>query len=275
MIEPGPPKLSKWPFYLGDILLLAVAVWIMWSTRQPFHPAALFFLVASVGAGGWLCVTPFLAEHRGAMKLSETGALTTAVEQIQKVQAVGQQIAVATGNWQMLQEQSAKTALAAREIGERMTAEAQAFTEFMEKANDSEKAHLRLEVDKLRRSEGEWLQNMVYILDHIYALYQAGLRSGQPALLEQLGNFQSACRDSARRLGLVAFEAKPGEAFNEKTHQLADPKAQPPLHACIVETVATGYSFQGQLIRCAVVRVQSAEESVEAKSLIRGAELNL
>jgi len=33
--------------------------------------------------------------------------------------------------------------------------EAKAFADFMQKANDVEKSHLRLEVEKLRRSEGE------------------------------------------------------------------------------------------------------------------------
>ena len=141
-----------------------------------------------------------------------------------------------------------------------MSAEAKAFGDFMQKANDTEKGHLRLEVDKLRRGEGEWLQSTVRILDHVYALHLAGVRSGQPALTEQLGQFQGACREAVRRLGLVAFEAKPGEPFNEKTHQLLDPEAKPPSHARITETIATGYTFQGQLLRCALVGVQAAPE---------------
>src|SRR5438876_11806732 len=138
----------------------------MWITPRPFEPSPLFFLVACVGAGGWLCVVPFLAEHRAAAKVAESDTLSTAVEQIKDVQAVGEQIAVATANWQMLQEQSARTAVAAREVAERITAEGHALAEFMQKANDSEKAHLRLEVDKLRRGEGGWLQNVARTLDH-------------------------------------------------------------------------------------------------------------
>lgn len=262
MTDSAAPKLSKWPFYLGDLLLLVVATWIMYKSPEPFRAAPLFFLVVCVGSGAWLCVTPFLAEHRAAIKLADSGALTTAVEQIKNVQGVSDQIALATAQWQTLQEHSAQTAAAATEMGERMSAEAKGFADFMQKANDTEKAHLRLEVDKLRRGEAEWLQSAVRILDHVYALHQAGARSGQPALMEQLGSFQNACRDSVRRMGLVAFEAKPEEPFNEKTHQLADPEAKPPPHAQVVETIATGYAFQGQFIRCALVTVQSPPEPV-------------
>ncbi len=243
-----------------------LAAWIMYKTPEPFRASPLAFLVICVGAGGWLCVVPFLTEYRAGMKLAESGALTTTVEQIKNVEGVGERIAVATAQWQSLQEQSTKTAQAAREVADRMTAEAQAFADFMQKANDTEKAHLRLEVDKLRRAEGEWLQSAVRTLDHVYALHQAGVRSGQPALVQQLGNFQSACRDAVRRMGLVAFEAKRDEPFNEKTHQLVDAEAKPCSHAHVAETIATGYTFQGQMLRCAVVSVQTPAETLPEES---------
>jgi len=255
-----PPKLSKWPFYISDLLLLVLAACIVYKSPGPLLASPLFFLVVCVAGGGWLCVTPFLAEHRAALKLAESDTLTTAVEQIKNVQEVSERMAVATSQWQLLQEQSSKTALAAREIAERMSAEAKAFADFIQKTNDSEKAHLRLEVEKLRRGEGEWLQSLVQILDHVYALHQAGVRSGQSPLIEQLAQFQNVCRDAARRLGLVTFEAQPDEPFNEKTHQLLDPQAKPPAHARVAQTLATGYSFQGQLLRCALVSVDSPSE---------------
>src|SRR2546426_336848 len=109
MTEPVAPKLSKWPFYLGDLLLLVSATFIFYKSPEPFRAAPLFLVVACVGAGCWLCVTPFLAEHRAALKLAESGILAAAVEQIKNVGAVSEQIAIATTQWQTLQEQSAKT----------------------------------------------------------------------------------------------------------------------------------------------------------------------
>jgi hypothetical protein len=85
-----------------------------------------------------------------------------------------------------VQEGADKVARTSKEIAERMSAEAKAFMEFMQKANDSEKANLRLEVDKLRRSETDWLQVLVRMLDHVYALHLGAIRSGQPALIAQL-----------------------------------------------------------------------------------------
>src|SRR2546421_7087788 len=173
MPEPVLPKLAKWPFYLGDLLLLLLATWIIFKTAEPVKGSSLILVVACVGAGGWLCVIPFLTEYRAALQLAESGQLITTAEKIKNLQSVSDQIMVATAQWQILQEQSARTGVAAKEVAERMIAEGQAFADFMQKANDSEKAHLRLEVEKLRRGEGEWLQSTVLMLDHIYALHKA------------------------------------------------------------------------------------------------------
>ena len=83
-----------------------------------------------------------------------------------------------------------------------MATEVHTFTEFQQKMNDGEKTALRLEVEKLRRAEGEWLQVLARILDHIFALHNAA-QSGKPEVTEQIAQFQNACRDVARRVGLV------------------------------------------------------------------------
>jgi hypothetical protein len=140
-----------------------------------------------------------------------------------------------------------------------MAAEAKAFSDFMQKANDSEKAHLRLEVEKLRRVETEWLHTVIRLLDHIFALQQAAIRSGQRSLIQQLTSFQDACREITRRVGLVPLEATAGEIFDGTRHQLMEGLPQPPEGASVEDTLATGYSFQGQFLRRTLVTLQSMQ----------------
>jgi molecular chaperone GrpE (heat shock protein) len=169
-----------------------------------------------------------------------------------------------------VQEHSARTVTASKEITDRMAAEAQSFAEFMQKANDSEKATLRLEVDKLRRGESQWLQLLVHLLDHVFALYQAGARSGQPNLEAQLGQFQEACRDLVRRVGLAPFEATMDEPFDAERHQVAEGQPAPAPESRVVQTLATGYTFQGQILRRSLVAVQptqSDEPEISAAAL--------
>lgn len=256
MSESNVPKLAKWPFLLGDLLLLSLAV-LIWSLSD--HPLDRWFVAAYVacfGAGAWVLILPYLIEYRAAVRLAEAGGLATTVEQIHNLELVSGQIATASSQLQSALDQSAKTVTSADEIATRMTTEAKAFAEFMNKANDTEKAHLRLEVEKLRRTEADWVQVAVRMLDHTFALNLAAQRSGQPQVIAQLGNFQNACRDVARRVGLTAFAPNPGDAFDAKTHQLVDSETAPPAGARVAEVLATGFTFQGQLIRQALVQIQ-------------------
>jgi molecular chaperone GrpE (heat shock protein) len=118
---------------------------------------------------------------------------------------------------------------------------------------------------QLPRAEGDWLQVLVRLLDHVYALHQAALRSRQPSLIDQLAQFQNACRDTARRVGLTPFVAAPAEPFDQQRHQLMDADAKPEAGAVVEETLATGYTFQGQLVRPALVRLSNGKESEAAQ----------
>src|SRR5205085_12537540 len=109
-----------------------------------------------VTAGAVLAVLPFLLEYRVVSKLAEANALADTVLQIKNMQAVAEQIASATARWQGVQEVADRVANTSKAIAERMSVEAKSSTEFMQKANETEKATLRLEADKLRRADGEW-----------------------------------------------------------------------------------------------------------------------
>jgi len=256
MTDSLAPKLSKWPFFLGDVLLLGTAYFIGYQSKFVLGHWELCFVVLCVLGGGLMGIAPFVLEYDALVKVAEAGALNTAVAQLQNLEGIANQISGATAKWQDAQEQADKTAATAREIAERMTGEVQAFTDFMKRANDSERATLKLEVEKLRRAEADWLQVLVRTLDHAYALHQGASRSGQPKLLEQVTNFQMACRDAARRVGLTPFVANEGEPFNAQQHQLLEEGAKAPADALVAETIATGYSFQGRLLRPALVRLR-------------------
>jgi molecular chaperone GrpE (heat shock protein) len=131
----------------------------------------------------------------------------------------------------------------------------------MQKANDGEKATLRLESEKMHRAEREWIQVLMRMLDHTYALHQGALRSGREDLIAQMDSFQAACRDAARRVGLSPFTAQESEPFNPERHQLMETDNKPAADAVVADTLATGYTFQGKLLRPALVRLQSEPEA--------------
>lgn len=260
MTEQTRITVPKWPFFLGDAIMLGLAWFVFSQSKMPLDPFALGAICACTALGAILAIIPFVLEYRILLKQAEAAALTSVVDQVQNLEAIAIQIGQATGQWQTVQEHSSKTVAAAKEIGDSMTAEAKAFAEFMQKANDAEKSTLRLEVDKLRRGETEWLQIVVRMLDHTFALHTAAVRSGKAGVIDQLTQFQTALREIARRVGLVAFTANPGEVFDAAKHQTAD-EQKPADGTKVRETAAAGYTFRGQLIRPALVVLAGPPEA--------------
>jgi molecular chaperone GrpE (heat shock protein) len=107
------------------------------------------------------------------------------------------------------------------------------------------------------------LQVLVHILDHVFALHTAAMRSGDVKFAAPITTFQNACRDTARRLGLTPFAAEPNEPFDAEHHQVAGSKETPPAGAVVAETVGSGYTFQGRLLRPALVRLRDGNAPAE------------
>ncbi len=265
-------RLARWPsvlpFLIGAALLDYFAWWIVQKSEHPINIWMGVLALVSVGGAAWVSVIPFLTDAENATKLEELDKLQSAANQIQNLEKVGTQIAIATAQWQNVQEHNAKAIESAKQVSEEMSAEALRFADFMKQANDSEKATLRLEVEKLKRAETDWLQVLVRVLDHVYALHRAAKHSGQPNLMEQLAHFQNACRDAARRVGLVAFAPAAGDGFEPGQHQTADGRKDIPDDAKIFETVATGYTFQGQMLRPALVLIEAPKAPLPVQSAV-------
>jgi molecular chaperone GrpE (heat shock protein) len=256
MHDQTEPRISKWSFFLGDVLLLGTAALIYYKSNLPLGIGQAAVIFGCVAIGAVLAIVPFMLEYRVSATLAESGALSDVVGQMKNLEKLTEQISTATARWQSVQEVADRVANTSRAIAERMSAETKAFTEFMQRANDAEKANLRLEADKLKRAEGDWVTVMVRMLDHVYALHLGAVRSGQPKLISQLDQFQHACRDAARRIGLAPFEPNPSEAFDAQRHQLLDGQQPSSEGGTVAETIATGYTFQGRLLRPALVRLE-------------------
>jgi molecular chaperone GrpE (heat shock protein) len=261
-------KIAKWPFLAANAVLIIVAAAVTAKAEHPISQTEIYLAVASVALGALLGCLPFVLEYRAVKKLVEVNALTTVAEQLNDLKKFSAQITDATGQWARVQEttkgHAEKTAAVAGEIADRMAVEIREFNEFQAKLNDGEKAALRLEVEKLRRAEGDWLQVLARVLDHIFALHNAAARSGNPELAEQIGQFQNVCRDAARRVGLIPFGLEAGEKFDGQKHR-AHGVENPPAGADIAELLAPGLMFQGRLIRPALVKLQEAAAPVAAE----------
>jgi molecular chaperone GrpE (heat shock protein) len=256
MNDAANSKVPKWIFLTGDVGLMIFGYFFVLRSPQPIRHWEI--AAGCVALGAILGVIPFILDYLAMGRALEVNALGAVADRIQDLERVTALISSATNEWVHAQTQAEKTSNSAKEIADQMADEARQFAGVMQKLNDSEKSALRLGVEKLQRAEGEWLQVLVRILDHVFALHAAAARSGQPRVAEQMAQFQNACREAAHRVGLVPFAAVPDEPFDAKHHQSVNMESDPPAGAVVAETVGTGFTFQGKLLRPALVRLREA-----------------
>lgn len=264
MTHDTPPRTIKWPFFLFDALLLALGIFLLHQAAKPLGTVEIAAVCGLGIVAAWVAITPFLRDHTAAIKLYEQFNLAGTLAQISELKSVAEKIAMASSQWQGVQDISAKTVSTAGSLVDRMQAEAKAFSSLLTEADQREKQNLRLELEKVRRHEQEHLQVLVHVLDHVYALFLAGVRSGQDSLVAQLSQFRAAVYDATRRVGLVAHEARAGETFDPNIHQTIN-GAEPPAGSLIEHCIACGYSYQGQGLRRIVVALQSGGTSETAE----------
>lgn len=255
--QPGPS--FHIPFLIGDGLLVLAAWGLFAQGHRPMTAYEVVAVAACVALGACLGVWPFVLRHRAAMRRMETIDLVDTVARIQRLDDVARQVSLATNQWQTAQDAADRTVRKAEELAGQITKEQADFREFLEKANDAERSHLRLEVEKLRRNEGAWIQVLVFTLDHTFALFKAAARSGQQNVIHQIGRFQGAILDAARRVGLNAVSVEPGTPYTADAQVLPEGITVPSEGGLVSETLAPGYTFQGRLLRKPMVQLEGAE----------------
>lgn len=262
MLDREATMLPKWPFLISDALLLSVAGWLAW--QGPATDTVRMAIVSCVVVGAVVAIVPFVLQYRATMRMTEVRSLMSISEHMNQIRSFSNQISFAAAQWQVVRDQADQTVTTAKQLVESVTTETKAINDFLKEADTAEKKQLRLEVDKFRRAEAEWLQIVVRLLDHVFALHQAAVRSGQQRLIEQLNLFQHACRDTVRRVGLVPFAPAADDPFDDKLHQPDEQNGTPASGALVERTLATGFTYQGQLLRPALVSLKSNGEHTPA-----------
>src|SRR5207249_661171 len=124
-------KLPKWPFLVGDILLVGAAAWMIFHSRAPLTFQENALCVLAVALGAVVGVLPFILEYRALMNLLEADRLAGAVEQIKQIDSLATQISGATSHWSELQRDAKQTSELAKTVSENMAVEVANFTEFL------------------------------------------------------------------------------------------------------------------------------------------------
>src|SRR2546421_12578670 len=86
------PQLAKWPFFLGDVLLIGAAWFIVSQTKLPISMGQMLFVVLCVGGGAWLAIMPFLFAYRLALKRAEARQLANTDARMRNFRALAAEL---------------------------------------------------------------------------------------------------------------------------------------------------------------------------------------
>ena len=251
---PLPVSVPKWPFLFADIIFIGLGYWISTLIQGEAESWQIISILTCAFLGAGFAVAPFYFEYRAEAKAVEIAQLTSVAKEVSKMEAVAELISEASKNWGAIQDTSEQTAKLADEIATGIATTVKDHGEFMATASTEQLATLNLEVEKLRRTESDWANTLVSVLDLVFRLKQSAVASGKEQFIETMALFQNQCRDCARRVGLVAFEVESGTPFVSAEHRLPEDESARE-DAVVAETRLPGYRLQGRLLRKPLVRL--------------------
>src|ERR1700722_10060492 len=141
MSAPKTP-LPLWPFIVVDSIFLGMGALLLKFGHRPLPWQEAGLLILCGALGSWSFVTPFLQRNADDQAHSQSKLLAEAASHIEKLDQLATEIRGSTDQWLELQTHTTQTAESAKQVADQMSTEAKAFTEFMQKANETEKNHL-------------------------------------------------------------------------------------------------------------------------------------
>ena len=97
-------KVPKWIFLISDVLLLALAYFIVWKSPHPIGKWEIIACFASAALGTMIGTLPFILDYRAMGNALEVNALGAVAEKIQNLEKLAAQISSATNQWAGVQE---------------------------------------------------------------------------------------------------------------------------------------------------------------------------
>ncbi len=194
------PKLSPWPFLIGDALLIGCAVAIAQQAPAPLSGAALFGVVACIAIGACLATVPFLLSYtrRQDLALAERQAEIAALARTTADSA--EQISIAAQGLNTLNDTVHRTLKHLDQLPHKMQEKINEFKTQLNEVAVTENEVLAQEVNTLRNSEIERLESVFTSIRKTageLAALETATRQHLAEIKQSLGDFTARSERSA------------------------------------------------------------------------------
>jgi hypothetical protein len=157
----GSSRPPKWPFLLGDLAVIAVAVAIWWLEDGPLSDTALVIIFSCFFLGTALAVLPFLLDFSAARHDDLIEARTELENLAQKLSESADFIGTAAGQLHAINESTVKAIHLAEALPYKMQEKVGEVAQLVQQSQDEEKESMAAELEELRENESRHLETAI------------------------------------------------------------------------------------------------------------------
>ncbi len=222
MNHSSPPRPPKWPYFLGDALLLALAGGIGLSAATPISPVALSVVFGCVALGSILAALPYLLDFLADQRAAEALLQQKLETQNNKLAHATETLAATSSQLKAAHEAAARAVHAADTLPYRLQEKIAEFTNQLQERDDEEKAAMAKELEALRDAEGKRLSALATTIQTATSEFATIEKEARTALESARREAAEAAPAVAAALGaaVTRAEAALGAATARAEHSL-------------------------------------------------------
>jgi hypothetical protein len=153
-----PPRLPKWPFFVGDASLLGLAWMIASRSPNPFVPGPLIAIVACVVVGAVLATYPFVIEYTRAQEAALDDRQRSLEVLSRTVATSAEQVSIAANGLHEITELAQRTLRTAESLPQKLQDKTSTLLARFDTTWADEREELEKELTRLRTAEGDRLE---------------------------------------------------------------------------------------------------------------------
>jgi len=161
MKSQGSSRPPKWPFLLGDLAFIIVAVAIWWLEDGPLSDTALVIIFSCFFLGTALAVVPFLLDFSAARHDDLIEAREGLESLAQKLSESADFIGTATGQLHAITESTVKAIHLAESLPYKMQEKIGEAAQLLQQEQDTEKEAMAAELEELRENESRHFETAI------------------------------------------------------------------------------------------------------------------
>jgi hypothetical protein len=219
---------ARWPFFVGDVLVLAIA-WIAVSRGEaPPGLGAIIVAFVCVLIGVALAIAPFLLDYDARLRLAEAAAREANEAQARRLAQTAEQLAHAVSRSQSTEEQAGHALGTLEEMADKLTAHAEELAQSISRAAEREQASQKGEIERLVRERDDALaalDNRVSAVAAALAEAQAATKKAGLANSRALDEIKHRLDELAERVATLG--ATTGAPSNQSPASFSQPASAP------------------------------------------------